>query len=73
MYLEKMIEVKTFVTPQGYEDKTATEGFTGQENLKQDYIKLLKDLNRAFLKKSDVQEVRTVMSYYKEEPNNNSL
>jgi hypothetical protein len=68
--LEKTIEIKTFITPQNYDDKVTLRGFTKEDNL-QDYIRILKELNRAFLRKYGVQEVTIVMSHHKEEVNNN--
>jgi len=69
--LEKTIEVKTFITPQNYDDKVTLRGFTKEDNL-HGYIRILEELNRAFLKKYGVQEVTIIMSYHKEEANNNS-
>jgi len=64
--LEKMIEVKTFVTPQGYDDEIRVSGFSKEDNLQTTYIRILKKLNRAFLRESEIQEIRIVMSYHKE-------
>jgi hypothetical protein len=64
--LEKMIEVKTFITSEGYRDVVENKGFDEINGLLRDYTKLLKDFNRAVLKSSEIQEVKTVMSYHKE-------
>ena len=72
MPLEKIIKVRTFITPQKYEDEVSFKGFNKDDNLKTSYIKLLGDFNRAVLKISESQEVTTIMSYHKEEYNNNS-
>jgi len=66
MHLEKMIEVKTFITPQGYDDEIRVNGFSKEDNLQTTYIKVLKKLNRAFLRESEIQEIKTIMSYHKE-------
>ncbi len=67
MYLEKIIEVKTFIAPQGYGDEVDVRGFNEKDSLQEYYIKILRKLNRAILRRSEVQEVKVVMSYHKEE------
>jgi hypothetical protein len=60
--LEKIIEVKTFVTYKGYDDEVNVKGFNNS-NLQSRHIENLKEFNRLILKKYDVQEVTTVMRY----------
>jgi len=63
MYLEKMIEVKTFVTPQGYDDEVNIKGFNNRDNIQSRNITNLKELNRMILRNYGVQEVTAIMRY----------
>ncbi len=68
MDLEKIIDVRTFVSPQGYEDDIRIKGFVETGSLiYKDYVKILQKINRAILRSAEIQEIRTVMSYHKGE------